>query len=68
MNGRLVAMAAGVKFRRKPHLKSDSVMTLIYQKQSVRLVIEKTGIFRATYFRLKKVLLSLQRLLPNTEA
>jgi DNA invertase Pin-like site-specific DNA recombinase len=52
--GRLIAMASGVKFGRKPHLKSDSPMALIYQKQPARVVMEKTGISRATYFRLKK--------------
>lgn len=53
-DGRHVAMAAGVKFGRKPHLKSDAAILLIYQKQPARLVMEKTGISRATYFRLKK--------------
>jgi len=52
--GRLVAMAAGVRFGRKPHLKSDTALTLIYQKLPARVVMEKTGISRATYFRLKK--------------
>jgi DNA invertase Pin-like site-specific DNA recombinase len=51
--GRLIAMASGVKFGRKPHLKSDSAMALIDQKQPARVVMEKTGISRATYFRLK---------------
>ncbi|MDG3487631.1 recombinase family protein [Klebsiella pneumoniae] len=52
--GQLIAMASGVKFGRKPHLKSDSAMALIDQKQPARVVMEKTGISRATYFRLKK--------------
>ncbi|WP_282808405.1 recombinase family protein [Hafnia alvei] len=52
--GRLIAMASGVKFGRKPHLKTDSAMALIDQKQPARVVMEKTGISRATYFRLKK--------------
>ncbi|WP_407080747.1 helix-turn-helix domain-containing protein [Enterobacter hormaechei] len=43
-----------MKFGRKPHLKSDSAMALIDQKQPARVVMEKTGISRATYFRLKK--------------
>ncbi|WP_413733408.1 resolvase [Sodalis sp. RH21] len=53
-DGRLVAMAAGVKFGRKPRLESDGAMTLIHQQQPARLVMEKTGISRATYFRLNR--------------
>lgn len=54
-DGRLVAMAAGVKFGRKSHQKSAMVRELISQGATVKLVIEKTGISRATYFRIKKL-------------
>lgn len=54
-DGRLVAMAAGVKFGRKPHQKSAIVRELISQNVPVKLAIEKTGISRATYFRIKKL-------------
>jgi len=54
-DGRLVAMAAGVKFGRKPHQKSAVVRELISQDVPVKLAIEKTGISRATYFRIKKL-------------
>ena len=53
-DGRIAAMAAGVKFGRKPHKKSEIARELIHQNQSVSFVIERTGISRATYFRLKK--------------
>lgn len=53
-DGRVAAMAAGVRFGRKPHQKSDAARTLIHQKQPANTVMEKTGISRATYFRLKK--------------
>ena len=53
-DGRIAAMAAGVKFGRKPHKKSEIARELIHQNQSVSFVMERTGISRATYFRLKK--------------
>lgn len=53
-DGRVAAMSAGVRFGRKPHQKSDAARMLIQQKQTAKTVMEKTGISRATYFRLKK--------------
>ena len=53
-DGRSVAMASGVKFGRKPHSKAALVRQLINQKQSEKIILEKTGVSRATYFRLKK--------------
>ncbi|AWR85248.1 TPA: recombinase family protein [Escherichia coli] len=52
-DGRLVAMVAGVKFGRKPHQKSAMIREFISQSATVKLIIEKTGISRATYFRIK---------------
>jgi len=51
--GRVVAMAAGVKFGRKPHQRSGMALELIELHTPIKLVMEKTGISRATYFRLK---------------
>ncbi|GJL00251.1 DNA invertase [Klebsiella oxytoca] len=53
-DGRMIAMAAGVKFGRKPHQKSAMARELISREIPVKTVMEKTGISRATYFRLKK--------------
>lgn len=54
-DGRIAAMAAGVKFGRKPHQKSALARELIQQNTPVKIVMEKTGISRATYFRLKSL-------------
>lgn len=53
-DGRAAAMASGVKFGRKPHSATVSALGLIRQGQSFKTVAEKTGISRATYFRLKR--------------
>lgn len=53
-DGRVAAMASGVRFGRKPHHATFSALDLIRQGQSLKVVAEKTGISRATYFRLKK--------------
>ncbi|MCZ2159160.1 recombinase family protein [Bartonella sp. 220] len=58
--GRVAAMAAGVKFGRKPHPKREMTLMLIKQGVSSKIVKEKTGISHATYFRLKKQI-SLQK-------
>lgn len=52
--GRLAAKASGVKFGRKPHKSSEKAKSLIIKGLSTKEVIERTGISRATYFRLKK--------------
>ncbi|EIS5430155.1 recombinase family protein [Salmonella enterica] len=54
--GRVAAMAAGIRFGRKPHPLTSSVLSLIEQEDSVKSIQDKTGISRATYFRLKKTL------------
>ncbi|ELJ7521408.1 DUF1492 domain-containing protein [Escherichia coli] len=51
-------MAAGVKFGRKPHRKSVIALQFIRQKMTAEAVMNKTGISRATYYRLKKVALN----------
>lgn len=53
-DGRAIAMASGVRFGRKPHHATFSALDLIRQGQPLKVVTEKTGISRATYFRLKK--------------
>jgi len=53
-DGRAIAMASGVRFGRKSHHATFSALDLIRQGQSLKVVTEKTGISRATYFRLKK--------------
>ncbi|MDQ9127703.1 recombinase family protein [Serratia fonticola] len=53
-DGRVAAMAAGVRFGRKPHPATPSALALIRQGFSSKTVQEKTGISRATYFRLKR--------------
>ncbi|ERT12239.1 recombinase family protein [Photorhabdus temperata] len=55
-DGRVAAMESGVKFGRKPHKKSAIAQELIRQNQPAKTVMERTGISRATYFRLKKVI------------
>jgi len=57
-DGRVIAMAAGVKFGRKPHSKSVIALQFIRQKMTAEAVMNKTGISRATYYRLKKVALN----------
>ncbi|EQA1624953.1 helix-turn-helix domain-containing protein [Enterobacter asburiae] len=47
-------MASGVRSGRKPHHTTFSALDLIRQGQPLKVVTEKTGISRATYFRLKK--------------
>ena len=54
-DGRIAAMASGVKFGRKPHSKTTTAQFLIKQGEPFKMVCEKTGISRATYFRLKKI-------------
>ncbi|WP_407965848.1 recombinase family protein [Bartonella sp. C271] len=53
-DGRVAAMAAGIKFGRKPHPKREIAFALIKQGVSSKIVKENTGISHATYFRLKK--------------
>lgn len=53
-DGRQAAMIEGVKFGRKPHKKAELANELINKDIPVKEVMEKTGISRATYFRLKK--------------
>lgn len=53
-DGRVAAMATGVRFGRKPHPATSSAQTLIRQGLSFKAVQEETGISRATYFRLKR--------------
>jgi DNA invertase Pin-like site-specific DNA recombinase len=43
-DGRIVAMASGVKFGRKPHSKTALVRQLIKQHQSEKIVLERTGV------------------------
>ncbi len=52
--GRIAAMASGVKFGRKPHSQSAMVRELIAKDAPEKTVLEKTGISRATFYRLKK--------------
>lgn len=52
--GRVAAMSSGVKFGRKLHSGTSSALYLIEQGESLNNVISKTGISRATFFRLKK--------------
>jgi DNA invertase Pin-like site-specific DNA recombinase len=53
-DGRQAAMIKGVKFGRKPHRKAELANELINKDVQVKEVMEKTGISRATYFRLKR--------------
>lgn len=54
-DGRAAAMASGVRFGRKPHPATASALALIKKGTSLREVLEKTAISRATYFRLKRL-------------
>ncbi|WP_206618864.1 helix-turn-helix domain-containing protein [Enterobacter cloacae] len=47
-------MASGVKFGRKPHRQSDMVRELITQDAPEKTILEKTGVSRATFYRMKK--------------
>ncbi|EDW1489078.1 recombinase family protein [Salmonella enterica subsp. enterica] len=53
--GRIAAMASGVKFGRKPHCQSDMVRELITQDAPGKTILEQTGVSRATFYRLKKM-------------
>ncbi|MEG9241540.1 recombinase family protein, partial [Yersinia ruckeri] len=53
-DGRIAALAAGVKFGRKIHSRTPAALMLILQGEGVSSVTDKTGISRATYFRLKR--------------
>lgn len=53
-DGRIAAKELGVKFGRRPHSKTTIAQTLIQHGEPFKIVAEKTGISRATYFRLKK--------------
>lgn len=53
-DGRAAAMAAGVKFGRKFHPKTEMIKSLIKQGVSFKVIKEKTGVSRSTYFRLKR--------------
>lgn len=53
-DGRIAALAAGVKFGRKSHPRTPAALALILQGEALSSVTEKTGISRATYFRLKR--------------
>ncbi|MBG6246748.1 DNA invertase [Candidatus Symbiopectobacterium sp. 'North America'] len=57
-DGRTTAMASGVRFGRKPHRATAAALMQIRQGHSFKEVTEKTGISRATYYRLKKKLTS----------
>ncbi len=52
--GRVAAKESGVKFGRKPHKCSDQVKGMIREGTPMKEVMERTGVSRATYFRLKK--------------
>jgi DNA invertase Pin-like site-specific DNA recombinase len=54
-DGRNAAMAAGVRFGRKPHPGTTAALSLVQQGVPFKVVAEKTKISRATYFRLKKI-------------
>ncbi|ECI4026913.1 recombinase family protein [Salmonella enterica] len=56
--GRTAAMASGVRFGRKPHMATAAAQMQIRQGHSYKEVAQKTGISRATYYRLKKKLTS----------
>lgn len=55
-DGRQAALAAGIKFGRKSHKGSELAKNLIKQGVPLKEVVEKSGVSRATYFRLKKTL------------
>ena len=52
--GRLAARLSGVKFGRKPHKNTEQAKHLICQDVPSKEVMARTGISRATYFRLKR--------------
>lgn len=51
--GREAAMAAGIRFGRKPHKGTSTATLLIRQGEPFSAVSAKTDISRATYYRLK---------------
>ncbi len=53
--GREAARESGVKFGRKPHRSADQAKEMIIEGAPMKEVMERTGVSRATYFRLKKV-------------
>lgn len=57
-DGRIIAKESGVKFGRKPHPQTKTAQSLIKQGQPFKMIVERTGISRATYFRLKKQIYS----------
>ncbi|KLU14599.1 MULTISPECIES: recombinase family protein [Xenorhabdus] len=54
--GRQFAKESGVKFGRKPHKSTAQAKSMITQEVSMKEIMEKTNISRATYFRLKKMI------------
>ncbi|MCW7552657.1 recombinase family protein [Endozoicomonas gorgoniicola] len=52
--GRLAAKESGVKFGRKPHKSTDQAKAMISEGVPMKDVMERAGVSRATYFRLKK--------------
>lgn len=59
--GRAAAMESGVKFGRKPHPKTMMALSLIEKGFTSKIIKEKAGISRSTYFRLKR------KVIRNTE-
>jgi len=53
-DGRQAAMAAGIRFGRKPHKGAKLAKILIDQGVPSHEVMERSGVSRATYFRLKQ--------------
>ncbi|MDE8559361.1 recombinase family protein [Pantoea vagans] len=53
-DGRVAALAAGVTFGRKIHSRTPAALMLIRQGETMGTVTDRTGISRATYFRLKR--------------
>ncbi|CDH24571.1 Resolvase/recombinase (fragment) [Xenorhabdus bovienii str. kraussei Becker Underwood] len=49
------AKESGVKFGRKPHKSTAKANEMIAQKKTMKEVMEKIEVSRATYFRLKKL-------------
>jgi DNA invertase Pin-like site-specific DNA recombinase len=54
-DGRIAAMAAGVKFGRKPHQKSALARELIQQNTPVKIVMKKNQYFSCNIFQNKKL-------------
>ena len=52
--GRQAAMDKGVQFGRKPHKGTDKALEMIRKGAAAKEVMEKTGVSRPTYYRLKK--------------